>query len=244
VLQRPLKERCRRVGVPESPTRSSKPEWRAVRLVDARPTGAVPRSAAAVGRPVKLGIVEATGTGLATCRQGAAFELAPAGGQAMRRTPVAAAGGATTTAKPVAATEATVVGRPAVAVTGEAAGRTTATPAVVTAAAVASRPAVLVMREAAERTMRLLLGPTAAVVADRPAVLRVHEEKAGGTKKSTDRAPTAEALAHRLFALLTDEAAAIGKTWGATPQVATAVAVGDRRVVLTTAASATAGTTL
>jgi len=58
-------------------------------------------------------------------------------------------GGATTTAKPVAATETTVVGLPAVAVTGEAAGRFTSTPAVVTAAAVAGRAAVLTLREAA-----------------------------------------------------------------------------------------------
>jgi len=96
--------------------------------------------------------------------------------------------------------EATVAGRPAVAVAGDAAGRTTATPAVVTAAALAGRPAVLVMWEAAGRTMRLLLVPTAAVVADRPAVLRVHVEEAGGTKKSTDRAPTAKAVAYRLIA--------------------------------------------
>ena len=181
---------------------------------------------------------------MATCRQGAAFQLAPPEGRTVRPNPVAAAGGAMTTAKPVAATEATVVGRPAVALTGEAAGRTTATPAVVTAAAVAGRPAVLVMREVAGRTMRLLLVPTAAVVADHPAALRVHVEEAGGTKKSTDRAPTAEAVAHQLIALLTDVAAAIGKTRGATPQVATAEAVGGRHVVLTTAASATAGTTL
>jgi len=131
-----------------------------------------------------------------------------------------------------------------VGVAGEAAGRTTATPAVVTAAPVAGHPAALAMREAAGRTMRLLLVPPPAVVADRPAVLRVYVEEAGGSKKSTDRAPKAEAVAHRLSALLTDASAATGKTRGATPQVATAVAVGGRRVVLTTAASADALTTL
>jgi len=100
------------------------------------------------------------------------------------------------------------------------------------------------MREAAGRTMRLLLVPTAAVVVDRPVVLRVHVEEEGWTKKSTDRAPTAGAVPHRLIALLKDVTAAIEKTRGATPQVATAVAVAGRRVVLTTAATATAGTTL
>jgi len=92
--------------------------------------------------------------------------------------------------------------------------------------------------------MRLLLVPKAAVVADHPAVLRVHVEKAGGTKKSTDRAPTSEAVAYRLIALLTDAETATGKTRGATKRLATEVALGRRRVVLTTAASATAWTTL
>jgi len=148
---------------------------------------------------------------------GAALQQAPAGGRVVQPTPVAASGGATTTSKPAAATEATVASRPAVAVTGEAAGRTTATSAVVTKAAVARRPAVLVMWEASGRTMRILLVPTAAVAADRPAVLGVHVEGADETRKSTDRAFTAEAVTYRLVALLTDAAAATGKTRGANP---------------------------
>jgi len=172
----------------------------------------MPRSAAAAGRPVKLAIAEATGAGVATYRPDADFQQAPAGGPSLQPTLVAAAGGASTTAKTAVAMEATATGRSVVAVTGEAAGRTTATPEVVTAAAVVGLPAVLVMLEAAGRTMRLLLVPKMAVAADRPAVLRVHVEEAGGTKKSTDRAPTAEIEAHRLIALLTDVAAATGKT--------------------------------
>jgi len=78
--------------------------------------------------------------------------------------------------------------------------------------------------------------PTAEVVADRPAVLHVHVKETGETKKSTDRAPAAQAVAHRLIVFLTDVAAEIGKTRGATPQVATAVAVRGRLVVITTAA--------
>jgi len=81
-------------------------------------------------------------------------------------------------------------------------------------------------------------------VADRPAVLRVHVEEAGGRKKSTDRAPTAEAVAYRLIASLTDAAEATGKNRGAPTTVATEVALGGRRVVLTTAASETGGTKL
>jgi len=82
------------------------------------------------------------------------------------------------------------------------------------------------------------------VVAHRPAVLRGNVEEAGGTKNSTDSAPTAKAVAYRLIALLTDAAAATGKKRGATTIVATKVELGGRLVVLTTAASATAGITL